>query len=246
MAERSQQILVWWTLVFMTIYGISLFALLDMIPPPSAELSVNEIAAWYAERHDQVRIGAVICAWTGGFMVPIVIVIGLQMARLERGKVWTLLAIASGVMMTIFFVLPPLFFGVAAFTPTRDPQVTSIMHELGLLSLVTTDQYFIFMWVAVVVICFLPTTARHSPFPRWFAYFSAWVALMFEAGVFAFLARTGPFAWNGVLVYWVPLSVYGLWIGAIAVLLLRNLKAQREENDFEAAADGGRTTPASA
>jgi hypothetical protein len=234
MAERSQQVLVWWALIFTAIYGTALMFLLDMIPPPSPKLTAAEISQWYADRHDEVRIGAVICGWTGAFMLPLSIVIAIQMARQELSKVWTVTTVAAGAMMSIFLVLPPLFWGVAAFTPSRSPEVTSIMHELGMLTLTTTDQYYIFMWVAIVVICLVPTTVRHSPFPRWFGYFTAWIALMFEAGAIAFLPRTGPFAWNGLLVFWSPLTLFGLWIGVMSFLLLRALKRQREEAAVDA------------
>lgn len=235
MSERSQVALVWWALIFTAIYGAVLGFLLDMIPPPSAELSANEIAEWYSNNHDQVRIGAVIASWTSAFMVPLTVVIAVQMARQEGGrKVWSVLTVAGGVMMSIFLVLPPLFFGVAAFTEARDAEVTSLMHELGLLTLVTTDQYYIFMWVAIAVICLLPTSVTNSPFPRWFGYFTAWIALMFEAGAIAFLPRTGPFAWDGLLVFWSPLTLFGLWIGVMSFLLLRALKRQREEAQREA------------
>jgi hypothetical protein len=229
MSERSQQVLVWWALAFTAIYGITLGLLLDMIPPPSPKLSANEIAQWYSERHDQVRIGAVICGWTSAFMLPLTVVIAIQMARQEASKVWTVTTVAGGVMMSIFLVLPPLFWGVAAFTPSRSPEVTALMHELAMLTLTTTDQYFIFMWVAIVVICLVPTTVAHSPFPRWFGYLTLWIALMFEAGAVALLARTGPFSWKGLLVFWSPLSLFGVWIGVMSYLLLKALRAQREQ-----------------
>jgi hypothetical protein len=230
MSERSQEALVWWALILTAIYGATLMFLFDMIPPPSAKLSAVEIAHWYAERHDQIRIGAVIAGWTSAFMLPLSIVIGIQMSRQEPGrKVWSVTTIAAGSMMSVFLVLPPLFWGVAAFTPSRSPEVTSLMHELGMLTLTTTDQYYIFMWVAVAVICLLPTKVTHSPFPRWFGYLTIWIALMFEAGTIAFMPRTGPFAWNGLLVFWSPLTLFGLWIGVAAYLLLKALKGQREE-----------------
>jgi hypothetical protein len=230
MSERSQSILVWWAIVFAVIYGIVLWLLLDMVPPPTAKLDATQIAHWYAVRHTKIRIGAVIASWTSAFMVPLSIVVAAQMSRQEKGsKIWSVMTVVGGGMMSIFLVLPPLFWGVAAFTPTRAPQVTAIMHELGMLTLTTTDQYYVFMWVAVVVISLLPTSARNSPFPRWFGYLSAWIALMFEAGAFAFLPRTGPFAWNGLLVFWVPLTLFGVWIAVMCRLLLVALKRQREE-----------------
>jgi hypothetical protein len=163
-------------------------------------------------------------------MLPLWAVIGIQIARQEKGRpIWAVMAVAGGAMMSIFLVLPPLFWGVAAFTPGRSPDTTAMMHELGVLTLTTTDQYYIFNWVAVVVICLRPQIAPHSPFPRWFGYFSAWIGMMFEAGAMAFNFRTGPFSWNGLLVFWSPLSLFGLWIGVMAYLLLKSLKLQRQD-----------------
>jgi hypothetical protein len=94
---------------------------------------------------------------------------------------------------------------------------------------VTTDQYYIFMWVAIVVICLIPTSVKNSPFPRWFGYFTAWTAMMFEAGAIAFVPRSGPFAWNGLLALWSPVTLFGLWMAVMSVLLLKALKRQREQ-----------------
>jgi hypothetical protein len=231
--------MIWWAIVFAVIYGIALALLFNMIPPPSPKLSATQVAHWYAVRHTRIRLGAVIASWTSAFMVPLFVVIGAQMAREERGqKPWSILTISGGILMSIFLVLPPLFWGVAAFTPARDPQITATMHELGMLTLVTTDQFYIFAWVAVAVICFLPKTVANSPFPRWFGYFTAWIAFMFEAGAIAFFPRSGPFAWNGLLVFWSPLTLFGLWIAVACYLLFGALRRQQE-----ALATAPRTAP---
>jgi hypothetical protein len=234
MSERSQKVLIWWTLIGGTIYGLALGFLLHMIPPPSATWPADRIAEFYTRYNTEIKLGAVVASWTGGFLVPLAVVIAVQVSRLERGRpVWATMTAAGGVMTTIFLTLPPLFFGVAAFTPARAAEITATMHELGLLTLITTDQYYVFMWVAVVVICFTPTTARHSPFPRWFGFFSAWAALMFEAGAIAFLPRTGPFAWNGLLTFWTPFPLFGVWMLVMAYLLLQALTKQSLDRDDE-------------
>ena len=231
---RSQRFMIWWAVGFAAIYGIVLVFLFNMVPPPTPKLSAVQVAHWYAVRHTKIRLGAVIAGWASAFMVPLFVVIGAQMARQEGGqKPWTILTICGGALMSIFLVLPPLFWGVAAFTPARDVQITATMHELGMLTLVTTDQFFIFAWVAVAVICFLPTSVTNSPFPRWFGYLTAWIAFMFEAGAIAFFPRTGPFAWNGLLVFWSPLTLFGVWIAVACYLLLGALR--RQQNELEAA-----------
>lgn len=237
MSVRAQKILVWWGIIFITIYGLALGFLLHMIPPPRATMNAAQVASWYQNHKGTIRVGAVIASWTSAFMLPLSIVVGTQMARVEKGrsKAWTIAVIASGSMMSLFLVLPPLFWGVAAFTPDRAPELTQLMHQLGMLTLVTTDQYYIFMWVAVVIICLTKTGIKHSPFARWYGYFTAWTALMFEAGAIAFLTKTGPFAWNGLLVFWSPLTLFGAWIAVTCNLLLKALNKQAaEEAEYEA------------
>jgi hypothetical protein len=215
---------------FSAIYAVVLRFLLNMLPPPSANWTSAQITQFYMDHSLQIRTGAVIASWTGAFLVPLATVLAIQMYRHEKGNpVWSILTCANGVMMTIFLVLPPIFFGVAAFTPGRSADATAIMHELGVLTLITTDQYFIFMWVAVAVICLIPNSVVHSPFPRWFGYLTAWTALMIEAGAIAYLTRSGPFAWNGLLAFWSPVTVFGLWIAIAVTLLLKAINKQAAE-----------------
>jgi hypothetical protein len=246
-SERSQRIVLWWAIGLAGIYGAAFVFLLHMVPFPHATWSAQHIADWYSEHHTSIRVGAVIAGLTSAFMLPLSVVIAIQMSRLEKGKpIWSILTVAGGSIMSIFLVLPPLFWGVAAYTPTRSPEVTALMHELGCLTMTTTDQYYIFMWVAVVVICVTPTQVKHSPFPRWFGYLSAWIALMFEAGAFAFLPRTGPFAWNGLLVFWSPLTLFSLWIAVQCPLLFKAIRAQEADEHPDSVATGNLASAGSA
>jgi hypothetical protein len=229
-SERSQRFLLWWGIVFAMVYGFAIVFLLDMVPPPDATLSEEEIGQFYSSNHDSIRLGAVIAGWTSAYMVPIFAVITIQMLRVEKGRpIWSILTAMGGAMMSIFLVLPPLFWGVAAYTQDRSPDVTALMHELGVLTLTTTDQYYIFAWIGIVVVCFIPTTVKHSPFSRRYGYFTAWTAFMFEAGAIAFIPRTGPFAWDGLLVFWSPLSLFSVWIAVTCFLIFKSIRAQRDE-----------------
>jgi hypothetical protein len=230
MSERSQRILVWWALLGTVVYGCCMFFLWHMLPPPSPQWPAERIAQFYQEHSTQVRVGAMIAGWLSGFFLALAVVIAVQMRRIERRPVWAMMALAAGALTTVYLTLPPLFWGVAAFTPTRNPEITATFHEFGVLSVITTDQYFVFLWVAIVVVCLTPTKVVASPFPRWFGYFSAWCALIFECGAVAFLPRSGPFAWNGLLAFWLPFSVFGVWMIVVSVLLLRALRQQSDED----------------
>ena len=229
MSERSQVILVWWTIVSVVVFGLAWVFLIRLMPLPEPSLSAEQVARHYAENSLSIRIGAVICSWTSAFLVPITVVVAVQLARLEKGvPVWSILYFAGGILTSIFLVLPPVLWGVAAFTPGRPPEITLVIHEFAILAFVTTTQFFIFYMVALAVVTLGRTGDAASPFPRWFGYLTIWVALVTEVGAVGYLTKHGPFAWNGLFVFWLPFGIGFTWLAVLAILLLRGLKRQRE------------------
>jgi hypothetical protein len=226
-SPRTQAALIYWAWGFSTAYFLAYYFLIKLLPLPPATLTAAEVANFYTLNSTQIRLGAAICSWTGGFTIPLAIVIALQMARLEKGfPIWSIVQFTGGVMMSIFTALPPLLWGVAAFTPTRPPEVTLVIHEFGNLAFIATNQFFIFQNIGLAVVCLTQGRGGTSTFPRWIGYLTLWTASVIEVGVLAFLPKTGPFAWNGLFVYWLPLGMYGVWYLTVSITILRALKRQ--------------------
>lgn len=237
MSERGQKILIIWGLVFMYIYGFCLWGLLRFMPPPPAYWSATQVAHFYVENEFQIRLGAMITSWTGAFALPISIAAACQLWRVEKGvPVWSLTTLISGGLMSMFLVFPPILWGVAAFTPERAPDATLALHELGTLTLTTTDQFYIFGMVAMGIVSLSHKDPGDGswPFPRWMGFFTFWTAIAFEVGAIAFMTKHGPFAWNGLLVFWMPLIVYGTWMTVLCVMMLRALRVQSLQHDVNA------------
>src|SRR2546430_749930 len=144
MSERSQTAVVWWALAMTAVYGATLGFLFHMIPPPSPSLGADAIAGFYRTHSTEIKIGATISGWVSAFMLPLSTVIATQMRREEKGRIWSSLTLVGGALMSLFLVLPTICWGVAAYTPGRPAEITLLLHELGMLTLVTTDQFYIF------------------------------------------------------------------------------------------------------
>jgi hypothetical protein len=39
--------------------------------------------------------------------------------------------------------------------------------------------------------------------------------------------KRGPFAWDGIIVFWMPFVTFGIWVTVMSVLLLQKIKLQR-------------------
>ncbi len=60
---------------------------------------------------------------------------------------------------------------------------------------------------------------RHETpvFPRWLGYLSLWMAFIFIPGELIFF-YDGPFAWNGLFLFWMAGVVFGMWGAGLARL----------------------------
>ena len=227
LTARAQIILVWWALITMLIFGFSMFLLMHMVPPPSAALSPAEIAQFYKDNQMSIRVGAMITSWTSAFMVPLAIVISWQMRRIEQcNGLLSMAQLLGGGLMSMFLVFPPMLWGFAAFTPDRAVEITATLHEMGSLTLATTDQFYMFQLFAIIYISLAYKNDELSPFPRWMGWLTLWACIIYEVGPLGFMFKTGVFAWDGIVVFWMPFVTFGAWISAMSFMLLRAIKRQ--------------------
>jgi hypothetical protein len=131
----------------------------------------------------------------------------------------------------LLFVFPMFAMAAAAYRPdSRSPEITQALNDLGWLALVGFGGPAIVQTV-VIAIAILSDHEEHPVFARWVGYFNVWCALLFVPGLLVIVFHSGPFAWNGMFAFWVPLTVFSGWFVVMAVVLFRAIKeeAAREQ-----------------
>src|SRR5581483_3575796 len=66
-------------------------------------------------------------------------------------------------------------------------------------------------------------------FPRWFAYLQFWCAIGVLPAACVLGFHSGPFAWNGVLAYWVGLTVGFIWFAVTTVMTVKAIQAMPDD-----------------
>ena len=225
----GQRVLLWIGIVCAVIYGFSFVVFLEFWPAPQPTLDTESVVALYAHSNTMFRFGVVLMLLSGAFYLPMSITISIQMARLEKGFPYlALMQLLTGLIGAWIFAWPAVLWGVCAFTVDRSPEITMALHQLAWLSFVTPGTFF---WLQVGVIGLVPLVGRqdvaHSAFPRWFGWFTLMSVIeMTLPPTFAQMFSTGPFAWGGLITFYITLIVYSIWLFMMMWLILRALRGQ--------------------
>ena len=234
MTTGMQKVLAWSGTAFVLLLfpGIIMTGLL---PPIAPTKTAAEVAQFWATNTGLKRCGLVILLAAAGLQVPFGALIAVRIKQLEGRfsplAYAQLIAIGLAVMA---IVLPTFAFAAASYRPERDPEITQALNDLGWLP-------FVMNWPAATIQCLVigfAIFAYHGPrpvWPRWVAYYNFWSAFLFAAGGLAVLFKTGVFAWNGLLAFWMVAVFFGAWFLVMTWQLLATIGTQRAEQPQEPA-----------
>jgi len=206
------------------------FIAASFLPPLSPGMSAAEIAAHYREHTTGIRFGAALIFLSSMFYVWFTAVISGQMRRIPGVHPTVINAqLAAGAFGCVTFLLPAMLFAVTAFRPDRSPDATLLLNDMSWIILVMPwppfmAQYFAFSFAIV-------SDPRPRPlFPRWLAYFNISVEIMFTPAIILPFFKSGPFAWNGLFVFWIPATVFVALFVVNTIWLLKAINSETPED----------------
>ncbi len=231
MSKRVERAMAWSGLavIVLTLVG---FVVAHLLPvPPGANLNPAQIAEFYGAHPTSIRLGFLLATIGLSFLAPMTAAIGVAMLRIKDAPpVLALLQVIGGVGVVMMTVIPTILMNVAAFRPDRNPAVTQAISDIAWLLFVTPIPLFFFQEVPIAVSILMDRSAQPL-FPRWVAYANLWIPLTFLPALLAYFAKTGPVAWQGVLVFYLGLATFGAWVVVMMWALLNANRDQVEDPD---------------
>jgi hypothetical protein len=227
-SRRIQQACIWAGPAMGVLFVVG-FAVAGFFPPPSPNKTAAEVAAMIDGHRTAIRVGIVICLASCSLLMPFLASFTIQMKRIEGLRpIMAYTQLALGALATIEFVIPYVFMLASTYRSDQNPDATRALYDLGWFFFLGVISTFVLQLVLFGVAVLIDR--RDQPiFPRWLGYVNIWLAIMFAPASFLVFFKTGPLAWNGLLVWWVPVAAFLLWFLPNFVCLLRAVNADDGE-----------------
>jgi hypothetical protein len=243
MRTNTQRACVWCGPVTFVLFFIG-FIVAGWIPVPTPGEGAQKIVHDYQSHADAIRIGLLIAIFGAALYGPFAAMLAGQLRTRERGQhAASYLQLILGGLLILEIIIPLLVLETAAFRPGRSPEITLALSDLGWIMLVTFV-YTIVVELVFLGIAILQDTSARPVFPRWMGTSSIVAAVLFIPGSFPIFFKNGPFAWSGLLGFWIPAIAFGIWVVIMAWLMLQNIDRDLDMAAAETDSDIDRTIEA--
>jgi hypothetical protein len=218
-------------IAFAVFFFGALYSFMKFIPPPSPLLGGAELVARYSAHPFALKIGIIIGMLSAGLLLPWSGLVAIQIARMEKERRFPLLSLtslAAGSANAVFFMLPFVFWGGAFYRADNPPELIRLVNDMTWLEFVMLIPPFC---TQTLCLGFAVLAQRDgvAVFPRWFGYLSIWVALLVVPGILGILFYSGPFAWNGLIVFWLPVSAFSIYLTVTYALFYRAIMSHARD-----------------
>jgi hypothetical protein len=226
---RTQSIALWVTAISMAIMVIAYAVYPGFWPPLSPEMSAEAVADFYRDNAGWIRFSMVTFNLCGIMLLPLFCVITVQIKRMAaQSQAFAYCYLMATVSGATIFALSAIFFATAAYRPNRDADLVLVLNDLGWIVFVAPVGMALIQNLMLALAIYFDNGAR-PVYPRWVAHFALVIAVAMAPAAFSVTVTSGPFAWNGVISFWLRNIAFGLFLLVMLVVSWRAVRRQAAE-----------------
>lgn len=224
----GERLCLWCGPLFVLMFGLGIVVLAGWLPPPGPGLEAGEVAQMFASQTTSIRLGIAFMALSAGILIAFAGLVSAEMRRIPGcGAALGYTQLACAAVVAVIVMMCAAFWGWAAFRPERAPELTLMIHDLAWLSLLTTVSAPA-VQPASVGLAILGDRSADPRYPRWAGFVNLWIAVLLVPGVLALFFKKGPFAWDGLFVFYIPFAVFGAWFFLMFFLMRSRLGTESQ------------------
>ncbi|MGE2692550.1 hypothetical protein [Mycolicibacterium pulveris] len=223
--KLDQWIAFWSVPFFFTVFGIVFVPLSWMMPPRSPSASQADKIAFMQSPNLLIACAILILVFG---LAPVANAVYLnQIRRMSVSPVLRYSLLLGAMTGTIVGMLFAMFcFGLGAFRPGYDPAILEMLYDFGYLAFIGSLGCFCIMWMAFGLAIILD---QNGILPKWLGYYTVWQYVTELMAAPVWIAKSGPFAWNGLVTFYFAMALYVPWQIIVYFCIYRAIRDQPED-----------------
>lgn len=207
--------------VFMAVFIVCWGIAGHNIPPWNADLPAATIAEWFRTDANVIRSGMVIAMTCAPLYLVWGLGIGRVMTRIvPKDSVLIDLQVWGAGLTVIPVLVSTSFWLTGAFRPDALPDnILQMLYDMAWL-LIDLAYFTTSIQLFAAGAAFLKDARRDPLVPKWLAWYGIWVGFMFIAECLMPFFKSGAFARDGILNFWIEFMIWFVWCPALTLRLL--------------------------
>ena len=212
MNYKAQYICIWVGIVGGTLIGIGQYLLMGFMPPLNPALSAAEVAEYFRSYQTRILVGCVLLQVGYCGVVFFAMPLAQLIKKIEApSTLWTYTFLMGTAIAYVASFLCYAFWGVTAYRLDRPDELYLLMNDFTALAYVAIVMP---AWLQFGSMGFaiLGDRSANPIYPRWVGYVNIWTAIGSMPSMFVCFFLDGPFAWDGIVGFWIPIGVFFMWL----------------------------------
>lgn len=201
----------WSGFVYIAFLLIGIWPLAGFFPSQPPTDGAEAIAAMYREHALSIRFGMVMVLVGSMFYVPWTALLAKMIQAVEgRAGILTYSMVIAGCTNVLLTAYPAGWWLIASYRGERAPELVQLLNDVGWSQFLGVISPFYFVVISLIYTCFADEDADPI-IPRWVGYYNLWFMLTLLPLSIIFFFKTGLFAWNGILGFYLPFTIFFIW-----------------------------------
>ena len=230
---RYWRLCAWAGPVFLFVFVVFWGFLGGNIPPIPANHPATDLANHYRNNANLIRIGMgvsmtfVVLYMIWGFSIAKVIERGIE--RGTDNNVLSTLALWGAGLTVVPLLIGAAFWLTGSYRPNGlDASTLQLFYDMPWL-LINLAYAVTTLQMIAMGVAFLKDKRPKPLFPRWLSWMGIWVGVSFALELFFPFFKTGPFARQGLVNFWIEFFLWFFWIVFVTVGVLNAINRLEAE-----------------
>jgi hypothetical protein len=208
---------------------VGFVVLAGFIPARSPSQSAQQTAQFLLENRDMIEWGLIVAMFAAPLLMLFAASMSIHMRRIEgRYPALAMAELGLGAILVLEFIYLIFFWQTATYRTDRAPELIQLLDDMGWIPFVGLTSTIV-LQVTVFGVAILLDRRERPVFPRWLGYYNLWVALMFLPGTFNVFYQSGPLSRNGIIAWYIPLTVFATWLVITSFYLSRAVDTMADD-----------------